>query len=76
MATQYRYFGILKGDATPDRPSGVIRVWTGSDGQQMEETFTYRLTWEPSHEFSSNTGPITMKSWRSTNPRSGRSSSA
>jgi hypothetical protein len=52
MTTHYKYFGILLDSATPHNPSGVIRVWTGPDGRQMEETFTISLTWERSHEFS------------------------
>ena len=52
MAIHYRYFGVLYGDLTPDNPATVVRVWTGPDGQQMEETFKRSLVWKPSHRFS------------------------
>jgi hypothetical protein len=53
----YKYYGVLVGDRTPDRPAGVVRVWTGPDGEQMEESFTSSLAWEPSHRFSSMARP-------------------
>lgn len=48
----YTYYGVLVGDRTPDNPGGVIRVWTGPDGEQMEETFMISLRWERSDRFS------------------------
>lgn len=59
MSIQYRYFGILKRGHTPDNPSGIVRVWTDEKGLQVEETYTYRLTWKRSHIFS----PLTRPTW-------------
>lgn len=57
MSIQYRYFGILKSGDTPDNPSGVIRVSTDDNGFQVEETYTFHLTWQRSYEFLSSTRP-------------------
>jgi hypothetical protein len=56
MSIQYRYFGILIRGYTPDNPAGIVRVWNDESGVRREETYTYRLTWEPSAVLS-NTRP-------------------
>ncbi|MEV4643117.1 hypothetical protein AB0J80_37845 [Actinoplanes sp. NPDC049548] len=57
MSVEYRYFGILTGDRTPDRPAGVIRTWTDEDGRTQEETFRSTLTWAPSNRLSPSARP-------------------
>lgn len=56
MTINYRYIGIYV-RTVPDRPAGVLRVWTDADGQQHEETFRSSLTWEPSEVLDPMTRP-------------------
>jgi len=52
MTIEYRYVGIFLDTRPPDRPVGVVRLWTDAAGEQREESFSASLTWEPSEVFS------------------------
>jgi hypothetical protein len=61
MTIKYRYIGIFQHNTPPDRPAGLVRVWTDAGGEQREELFRSSLTWEPSEVFDPMARPDDLK---------------
>ena len=61
MTTRYRYVGIFLLNSPPDRPAGLVRVWTDADGEQKEESYSSSLAWEPSEVFDPMARPDALR---------------
>ena len=40
MPIEYQYYGNVTGHVSGNYPSGIVRTWTGPDGELQEEVYT------------------------------------